>query len=56
MERMRNPKDHRFRPDLVPVIDWAEGIIRSQQLEGATSGMLKEQIISRMLGLLHGTS
>jgi len=39
------------RPDLLPVIEWANNVIRTQQITGATAGLLNARIISRMLGL-----
>lgn len=47
----KDAKNSLYRPDLIHVMGWAEGVIRSQQVEGATSGLLKEQIVSRLLGL-----
>lgn len=37
--------------DLLPVMEWAEEIIRTQKLEGAAAGLLNANIISRELGL-----
>lgn len=39
------------RPDLRPVIDWAEECIRLQKFEGAAAGFLNPTIIARDLGL-----
>ena len=39
------------RPDLKPVIDWAENYIWNQKFEAAGAGLLNANIISRELGL-----
>lgn len=39
------------RPDLLPVIRWAESTIFSQKFEGASAGLLNASIIARDLGL-----
>jgi hypothetical protein len=39
------------RPDLLPVIEWAEDVIWNQKFEAAGAGMLNANIISRELGL-----
>lgn len=39
------------RPDLKPVIAWAEEIIRKQKFEAAAAGLLNANIIARDLGL-----
>ena len=39
------------RPDLKPVIEWAEGCIWNQKIEAAGAGLLNANIISRELGL-----
>lgn len=39
------------RQDLVPVIEWAEKIIRDQKFTAAAAGLLNANIISRDLGL-----
>lgn len=40
-----------YRPDLLPVITWAEDIIRQQKFTAAAAGLLNANIISRDLGL-----
>ena len=39
------------RPDLLPVVEWAEQAIRDQKFIGAAAGFLNPTIISRDLGL-----
>lgn len=39
------------RPDLKPVIEWAEDCIWNQKFEAASAGLLNANIISRELGL-----
>lgn len=39
------------RPDLADVIKKAEAVIKKQKFEGASAGMLKENIIARDLGM-----
>lgn len=39
------------RQDLVPVIEWAETVIRDQKFTAAAAGLLNANIISRDLGL-----
>ena len=41
----------RDRPDLLPVILWAEDIIRTQKFEGAVGGFMNANLIARDLGL-----
>ncbi|MGE4611559.1 MAG: terminase small subunit [Paracoccaceae bacterium] len=40
------------RPDLLPVIEWAEEVCDNQMLEGAIVGQFNANIISRLLGLV----
>jgi hypothetical protein len=39
------------REDLLPVIEWAETVIRQQKFSGAAAGLLNPTIIARDLGL-----
>lgn len=39
------------RPDLIPIIEYAEQIIYEQKLTGAAAGLLNANIIARELGL-----
>lgn len=39
------------KDEFMTVIEWAENVIDTQQLEGAASDMLNANIISRLLGL-----
>lgn len=43
------------RPDLLPVIEWAEDVIRHQKFVAAAAGLLNANIISRDLGLADKT-
>lgn len=39
------------RPDLIQVMQWAEGVIRAQKFEGAAADLLNANIIARDLGM-----
>jgi len=41
----------RKRPDLSTVVAWAENVIETQQIAGATAGLMNASIISRLLSL-----
>ena len=43
------------RPDLRPLISWAEEYIRESQVEGAAAGSFNANIIARLLGLSEHT-
>ena len=43
------------RPDLLPLIGWAEEYIRESQIEGAAAGSFNANIIARLLGLSEHT-
>jgi len=43
------------RPDLSPLIEWAEEYIRESQIEGASAGSFNANIIARLLGLSEHT-
>lgn len=44
-------KDDPRKKDFLAVIKWIRDVIKDQQLSAASSGLLKENIISRVLGL-----
>jgi DNA-packaging protein gp3 len=42
---------HKTRPDLSPILIWAESVIYRQKFEGASADLLNSNIIARDLGL-----
>jgi hypothetical protein len=51
----KEPKDKGGRPDLMPAIERAEAVMRTQKFSGAAAGLLNPNIIARDLGLADKT-